>query len=633
MLLLFVVPIATHAEISRTTHSVTTVSEESESYRNEVRSASEDATVLQKLDNNVEYVPNELIVQFDDWTPVDTIADSVMALGGELIEFNPDHNIARILIDLKRARRERIGRDVRLPNSEDEATSDAEALTDLVSLAQSWTHVNAADKNYIAKSLATPNDPYYKYQWNLPLIKADKAWDTTSGKDVTIAIIDTGVAYKTYSRYTQAPDLAQTSFAEGYNAIDNNNKPYDNNGHGTHLAGIVAGSTNNGVGVAGIAYSSNIMPVKVLDQNGDGTYANIAEGIYWAVDNGAEIINISLGGNSPSTILEDSVRYAHEHNVLVIAASGNSGLSKLVYPAAYSEYVLSVGAALTDKSRASYSNYGTGLSLLAPGGDTRIDQNKDGNPDGILQQTLKRSGGYVYTNKFSYYFYKGTSVAAPHVSGVAALVKSMGVTDIADIKKILFDTAQDLGTTGYDTATGHGLVNAEAAVLRAVELTTGTTTEEPVVEEPVEPTVEPEEPIIESIVEDTPEPDPEPEEKQPVPPVTKYVIPTVLNSFRLNLDIYNMLGKRDHSFSSWESAYAGIVVHDSKNKLVPGTMLDVEVTDRRGTVILSGAHATNEEGELWIDLGTFAQNMYVITVTAVKDGFREAVTKSYFRFR
>lgn len=335
--------------------------------------------------------------------------------------------------------------------------------------------VEYAEPNYIAYALWTPNDPYYNYQWHLenPVyggIQMEKAWEISKGAGVTVAIVDTGIAYENYQeswwrKYEQAPDLAQTCFVPGYDFVNNDTHPNDDSspGHGTHVAGTVAQSTNNGLGVAGVAFNACLMPVKVLGSTGSGSYANVADGIRWAVDNGAKVINLSLGGSSPSDTLKNAVAYAYNNGVTVIAAAGNDGKSSLNYPAAYDDYVIAVGATRYDETLSYYSSYGSSLDLVAPGGDLNVDQNSDGYGDGVLQQTYEKSGWRGYS--WGYYFMSGTSMAAPHVAGTAALVISKGVASTPDEVRIALEkTAEDLGTPGRDNTYGWGLVNAAAAL-------------------------------------------------------------------------------------------------------------------------------------------------------------------------
>lgn len=321
-----------------------------------------------------------------------------------------------------------------------------------------------AEPNYIAHAYSVPNDTYYGYQWHLnnPTtggIHTEAAWDVSQGTGVTVAVVDTGIAYENYSIYSQAPDFSGTIFVPGYDFVGNDTHPNDENGHGTHVAGTIAQSTNNGYGVAGVAYNAKLMPVRVLDRWGNGSYADVADGIRWAADHGAQVINLSLGGPSSSSALFDAVSYAYGKGVTVVAASGNDN-GAVGYPAAYDDYVIAVGATRYDETRAPYSNYGLSLDIVAPGGDLNVDQNGDGYGDGVLQQTF--SGN---PRSFGYYFFQGTSMATPHVAGVAALVIANGnATTPADVRRALETTADDLGVSGRDDYYGTGLVNAAAAL-------------------------------------------------------------------------------------------------------------------------------------------------------------------------
>lgn len=345
-----------------------------------------------------------------------------------------------------------------------------------------------AEQNRIRYAFFIPNDPYYKYQWHFddtlqgrnPYggengggINVEPAWDLTRGEGVVVAVIDTGVAYENYrdklKRYYQAPDLKGTCFVQGYDFINNDSHPNDDNSHGTHVAGTIAQSTNNLLGVAGIAHRACIMPVKVLDKNGKGTDFDVAEGIYYAADHGAHVINLSLGGPGSSTTLEDAVKYAYSKGVTIVAAAGNEGntYNRPMYPAAYDAYVIAVAATRYDQAVSYYSNWGDYIDISAPGGDLNVDQNRDGYGDGVLQQTFNPIT--KNTSSFGYYFFQGTSMATPHVSATAALVISramaLGITLTPDqVRQILQSTAEDEGEPGWDPHYGWGIVDASAAV-------------------------------------------------------------------------------------------------------------------------------------------------------------------------
>ena len=304
-----------------------------------------------------------------------------------------------------------------------------------------------------------PNDPYYAHQWHLDQIGMPSAWSRGRGEGAVVAVIDTGVAYRNAGRFAQAPDLGQTRFVDGWDFVDNDAFPDDEHGHGTHVAGTIAQSTDNGLGVAGVAPSAAIMPLRVLDANGAGGWAAIASAIRWAADHGADVINMSLGGGMRSRTVERAIDYAHEHGVVVVAAAGNSSRGAVEYPARH-DHVIAVGAVRYDRELSFYSCYGEGLDVVAPGGDTRVDQNGDGLPDGVLQNTIVGRD----VRRFDYLAWQGTSMAAPHVAGVAALVRASGVTDPDAVERILRETAEPIGDTEHF---GSGLVRADGALARS----------------------------------------------------------------------------------------------------------------------------------------------------------------------
>jgi serine protease len=300
------------------------------------------------------------------------------------------------------------------------------------------------EANYLYHALETPNDPEYSKQWNFRNINIEQAWDETKGAGTTVAIIDTGVS--------QVPDLKLTNFVKGYDFVNDKDDASDDNGHGTHVAGTIAQSTNNGYGVAGIAYQASIMPLKVLSGSGGGTIADIAEAIKFAADNGATVINMSLGGGGASSMMEEAIKYAHNKGVVIVAAAGNEGRNSASYPARYPD-VISVSATDAAGHKASYSNFGAGVDISAPGGS---ETGK------ILQNTVDpRSGESVFVG------FQGTSMAAPHVAGVAALIRATGVEDPNEVSAILKQSSRKVQEDHLNHF-GAGHLDAGAAVKLAL---------------------------------------------------------------------------------------------------------------------------------------------------------------------
>ncbi|MFA9556223.1 S8 family peptidase [Evansella sp. AB-rgal1] len=284
-------------------------------------------------------------------------------------------------------------------------------------------------------NLQQPNDEFYEpYQWNLSQIFADEAWNVTIGKTgVPIAIVDSGID-------GEHLDLAE-KITDGFNAFENNGAYHDEHGHGTHVAGIAAAITNNLDGIAGVSWNNPILAVKSLDHNAEGNSLSIAKGIIWAVDNGAKVINLSLGDAHDSDIMYEAIRYAYENDVVLIAASGNDNVEIPMYPAAYKE-VLAVGAVDPHRERAFFSNYGNHIDVTAPGEHI---------PSTFL------SNQYVMMS--------GTSMAAPHVAGMAGLIRSVNpeLTN-EEIYTIIRNTSDDLGEQGYDPFYGYGEINMKQAL-------------------------------------------------------------------------------------------------------------------------------------------------------------------------
>lgn len=302
-----------------------------------------------------------------------------------------------------------------------------------------------ADDEDVKLSATAPNDEYYSKQWNLHNINVEGAWLQTKGSGITVAVIDTGV--------TRVRDLKETKFVPGYDFVNDRKEAKDDNGHGTHVAGTIAQATNNKYGVAGIAYEASIMPLKVLSDYGGGTVADIAEAIKFAADKGANVINMSLGGGGESQLMKDAIAYAHKKGVVIIAAAGNEGSNGASYPARY-PYVIGVSALGSDGEKASYSNFGAGVDISAPGGS---DAGK------ILQETIDPENNDVGV----FMGFQGTSMAAPHVAGVAALIEASGVKEPDQVLAVLQESARNIKEDGLNYF-GAGQLDADAAVKRAV---------------------------------------------------------------------------------------------------------------------------------------------------------------------
>ncbi|MBK5256127.1 MAG: S8 family serine peptidase [Vicinamibacteria bacterium] len=342
---------------------------------------------------------------------------------------------------------------------------------ELVDRFRSLPEVAYAELDGVVHAHFSPNDSLFALQWHLKILGAERMWDIQKGDPtVAVAVLDTGVAYEDFGPFRKAPDFGSTVFLTGFNVFTHDAHANDDNFHGTHVSSIIAESTNNGAGVAGIAYQSAIMPVKVLDADGVGSNSGIAEGVDYAVSfrqggvNPVRVINLSLGGPSRSQALKDAIDRAVAAGITVVASSGNDNLSPVDYPAAF-DNVIAVGSVDLRKVKAPYSNFGAGLDLMAPGGDLRRDDNADGRPDGVLQQTFDpdaaSKGRY---DDFAYYFVTGTSQAAPQVSALAALLARQGIKDPRAIQALMEKTAEDLGPMGRDDQFGHGLIRPAEAL-------------------------------------------------------------------------------------------------------------------------------------------------------------------------
>jgi serine protease len=389
------------------------------------------------------------------------------------------------------------------PHTRAFAIRDGESVAATVRELRARPEVATAAPNQIARlSAFIPNDQagtgepggWQTVQWNfLPGIgvNAPNAWQHLidvgrgGGRGVTVAVLDTGVAYSNRKRFRRSPDFARGDFVRGYDFVDDDKFPNDENGHGTHVAGTIGERTDNGIGVTGLAYGARIMPVRVLDRYGGGDSVSITAGIRYAVKHGADVINLSFEFDdgirqaSASEIPDilAALRYARRHNVVVVAAAGNQSRSRLAYPARYNT-VLAVGAITENGCHASYSNTGRPLDIVAPGGGPDDADDPTCNPANrtgrdIFQMTYHWAGAEVVPRTASYRRFGlprkfvGTSMAAPHASAAAALVIASGVVGRRptprEIEDRLKATAIDAGAPGFDSLYGYGRLDAGAA--------------------------------------------------------------------------------------------------------------------------------------------------------------------------
>ncbi|HEX4733513.1 MAG TPA: S8 family serine peptidase [Thermoleophilaceae bacterium] len=353
-----------------------------------------------------------------------------------------------------------------------------------------------AEPNYIAHASAfIPNDPgatatqgdWQNLQWNFTGpngVDAPDAWSQAiamgapGGSGATVAVLDTGVAYENHGRFKRDPDLYAKRFVKPYDFVDNDRHPNDENGHGTHVTGTIAQKTNNDLGLTGLAYGVDIMPVRVLDAHGEGDAGAIARAIRYAARNKADVINLSLEFDSSITASQipdivSAIRYAHQKGVVVVGAAGNAAESAVAYPAR-TNYVISVGGTTEHGCEADYSNSGSGLDVVAPGGGD--DAPLDDNPGDLQNCHPDARGRDIYQVTFTRDVrsfgipsnYEGTSMACPHVSAIAALIIASGVIGKHPkpqaVEARIKATARDLGPTGIDRRYGSGLVNAFEAI-------------------------------------------------------------------------------------------------------------------------------------------------------------------------
>lgn len=383
------------------------------------------------------------------------------------------------------------------PRSQVVTVKPGESTSDVIRRLRGMSGVRYAVPNLIAHSTSAgwmPNDfgrvrrstGWSVSQWNFMRVSgvdAPDAWANLraarhpGGSGVTIAVIDSGVAYTNWGKFKRSPDFAGTKFTSPYDFLLRNRYPLDRNGHGTHVTGTIAESTNNKAYMTGLAFGATIMPLRVLDAEGSGDSADIAEAIRYAANHGAKVINLSIEFD-PGTTAEDipdvvsAIDYATGHGALVVAAAGNDRNSSVTYPAMVTN-AIAVGATTEHRCLAEYSNYGTGLDIVAPGGgaDANVVGDVHCKPDGqsgrdIVQLGLARgrNGASTVPYHFVYDAEDGTSMAAPHVSATAALIIASGLLGAhptaADVRAQLLASADP---TSKPSVYGAGLVDAARA--------------------------------------------------------------------------------------------------------------------------------------------------------------------------
>jgi len=363
------------------------------------------------------YDSAELVIGLSDMLPdsYSELVDLVESNGGKVANtVSMDRKVAAVVADM--------------PNG---------TLSSFTSMVSAMGLARYVEPNMKFRKDSLPNDPGWPKQWGPQKIEADWAWNTTVGdRSVLVAVVDTGIDYN-------HPDLARNYVPLGYDWVNNDPDPMDDNGHGTHCAGVIAAVVNNSIGISGLA-QVRVLAEKGLDESGVGTSSNLANAIIHAVDQRADIISCSWGSDAKSTLLHEAVQYAYDHGVLVIAAAGNDANDTENYPAAYDE-VVAVTATDQNDDPASFTSFGNWVEVAAPGVN-------------IYSTFLDDSYAYM----------SGTSMSAPHVSGVAALIWSRFPNMTRDqVRAQLRATAEDLGTPGFDDYYGYGRIDARNAVEQA----------------------------------------------------------------------------------------------------------------------------------------------------------------------
>jgi thermitase len=380
-------------------------------------SAQSPERVVDKVPEGAPYAAGELLITHKSGVPQRSLDAVSQGVGAQVEEKIPE--IEARLLSFPEVKNERAR----------QARQDA--LKRIKERLEANPIIESADYNYLRKPSFNPNDPRFEKQWNLKRVRAPKAWDKSSGNGVKIGVIDSGIAQN-------HSDLSN-KIADQRDFVNGDGRAKDNDGHGTHVAGIAAAITDNDRGVASTCPGCRLLVAKALTSGGFDS--DIADGIVWAVNHGAKVVNLSLGGPGGSSALGEAVSYASNNGAVVAAAAGNSDTNTKTYPAAYKNAV-AVAATNKNDKRAPFSNYGNWVDVAAPG---------------VKILSTVPGGGYA--------LYSGTSMSTPHVSGLAGLLAAKGLNN-SQVRARIENNARDLGPNGEDPYYGEGRIDAARAVYK-----------------------------------------------------------------------------------------------------------------------------------------------------------------------